>query len=407
MNNTPEPSLLTPSGLNRRIKRHLFSQEQSFAANCAPGLESILSQELAGTEHVQVNEVSNGTVEFSGPFDLVYTANLHLRTANRVLMRFAEFTVRSYPELYNKARRFSWELFAGFGGPIAINVSAKKSRLHHQGNIADSLFEAISFKMNSLGTEVSRAEESPITLFARLHDDQCTLSFDTSGELLYKRGYRSMVGAAPLRESVAAALLMAGHWERFPVIADPFCGSGVFGIEAALLAHNRPPGSVRQFAFMHWPSYLEHRWKRYLSLGSGPAKTPAPRLLLSDNDAEVLTIGRDNAARAGVSNSVEFSQGDALDFNKDRSLGPSGLIITNPPFGKRIGNSQDLTGLYREFGSRLRESCQGWRWAMIIPDRSFLAALKFRPETVLPFGNGGLKVELAMGTVPADSSRPG
>jgi putative N6-adenine-specific DNA methylase len=240
-----EQALLTPVGLARRIKRRLSKTVREYLAIATPGFEPVLEKELRVFPGVTIKRAINGGVEFYGPLAAAYHANLKLRTANRVLMRIDTFVARSLPELYQKTKRIHWELFTGFEKEVAFEASSGSSRLHHTDNIIKGVHQGIVDRMKPLGVGVTHHQDARIKVFIRFSHDKCTLSVDSSGELLHKRGYRLETAHAPLRETVAAGLLLHAGWEAFPVIADPLCGSGTFIIEAAMLAHNRAPGADR------------------------------------------------------------------------------------------------------------------------------------------------------------------
>jgi putative N6-adenine-specific DNA methylase len=389
---------LTPRGLQRRLKRRLLGVECRFFAVCTPGLEHICAAELALIPAVAITAKVAGGIEFTAPFEAVYPANLLLRTALRILLRIDTFTACSYPELYNKCRRIRWELYTGFSACVGFEATAKKSRLHHAGHVAKAVFDAVRDSMKAVGVSVARDDDAAIRFFVRMHEDICTISIDTSGELLYKRGYHAATAKAPLRETIAAALLMAAHWERYACIADPLCGSGTFVIEAALMARTIAPGAHRAFAFESWPGFDAGKWERIKTRAATlTASLPNIRLLASDLNEGALRAARANAERAGVAGNISFTKADCRDFNANGQLLPPGLIIANLPFGKRIGTIEGNAALCRDFGNRLRQHCGGWDYAFIASDEAYIRALGLRVTQRLPFSTGGIDVALVMG----------
>lgn len=246
---------LTPRALERRLKRYVWGETHDFLAVCAPGLEAVLLGEVRGLPGVTDLVRVRGGVSFRGPFESLYHANLELATAHRVLWRIGAFLAQSYPMLFNKARRLPWERFVGFQQEVAYHVAARASRLRHGPKIAATLHSALSDALAPLGLGAAHVEAAPLTVHARLFRDRCTLSLDTSGEHLHRRGYRTHVGEAPLRETLAAGILLALGAPAFDLIVDPMCGSGTLLIEAERLARRRPPGEFRRFAFEHFPSF--------------------------------------------------------------------------------------------------------------------------------------------------------
>ena len=392
---------LSPAGLERRLKRHLLKETQKFFAITTPGFEKILEKELSLLPECKVESMINGGVEFSGPLALVYYANLKLRTANRVLLRVDSFIAKSYPELFNKASRIDWELYAGFARKIAWEVSAHSSRLHHTANIEKTVSDACAAHMRSLGVNATRQDEAPVRFHVRLADDTCTISIDSSGDLLHKRGYRQEIGHAPLRETIAACLLLHAHYNAFPVIADPLCGSGTFLIEAALMAAVRPAGANRSFVFEHWPSFRPALWERIEREASANEKSGhSIRIIGSDISSSAIEQAGRNAERAGVRQSIDLSCGSCFDFNKDGSAGRTGLAISNLPYGKRaFAGHRDLGKFYGDWGSHLKRYCRGWHFGFAVADRSFsrLAGLPVRSE--LRFDNGGITVYFVSGII--------
>lgn len=389
--------VLTPRGLERRLKRHLFKAPQDYLAVTTPGFEYITAKELTGINADVKNRISGG-VEFSGGLDLVYSANLRLRTANRVLMRIGSFTSRSYPELYNKAKRISWELYVGFNNEVSFSVSSHNSRLHHSENISDAVYDAIKEEMGKLGLEVKKSRESPLRFFLRLSDDICTISIDTSGELLYKRGYRREVGHAPIRETTAAALLIESQWEKYPLLVDPLCGSATFMMEAALMAYNRAPGICRDFAFSTWPCFSESKWERLKrEARQEERKNHKLQLFASDISSEAIRASEENLKNLVLEGAVKLSRQDCLSFKPESEK--KGLIISNLPYGKRVGAGVEIREFYRMFGVHLRSHFSGWNYGLVVADAEFekIAGLERKKE--IRFVNGGLKVRFVQGRV--------
>jgi len=391
---------LTQPGLARRLKRHLLKQPQQFFAICTPGLEEFAAKEVGALPNVTGVAGEAGGVTFAGPLDTIYHANLNLRTVNRVLLRVASFTARSYPELFGKVRRLDWELLTGFSASISLEVACRESRLHHTDNAAAAVYDGIVDHMRSLGVAVTRSEHAPVCVHVRMHNDECTLSMDSSGEILHKRGYREATAKAPLRETIAAALLAACEWQRYPAIADPMCGAGTCAIEAALMARGIAAGSARHFAFEHWPSFHAGKWERFRA-SAAPADRPPtlPRLVAADIEDGALRAARANAERAGVVEGIAFVKADCRDFNKDGTWGAQGLMICNPPYGRRIGTVDETRDLLRQFGARLRESCKGWHFGLLLAEPTHAKALGLPIARRLKFSNGGVPVEFVMGEV--------
>ena len=374
-------------------------------AVCTPGLEPFTSHELRQLklplsphgENGRGNE--RGGVEFECSLIDVYRCNLQLRTASRVLVRFGSFYSVRFPELRRKAGNLPWEDYLKVGKPVAIRVTCHKSRLHHQQAVAERIADAISDRLKypvQIDTYHEETDTNPPQLIlVRLVNDQCTISMDSSGELLHRRGYRLAVTKAPLRETMAAAMVLASGWDRNSPLLDPFCGSGTIPIEAALMARQIPPGRKRHFAFMDWPNFKKNAWDALLQGPIPNPQTPFPRIIASDRDTGAIRTAQANAERAGVLDCIEFSCHAVSSI--DPPSGP-GWIITNPPYGVRTESNRDLRNLYAQIGKILRRKCPRWQLTLLSSSQLLLhTGLQFDEEISLM--NGGIKVRLARGAV--------
>lgn len=383
------------------------SQVNSFFAVTAPGLESLTAQELQGLNLLPT--AAPGGVAFQGDMDALYRANLHLRTASRVLVRVGDFNAAAFSELRKKASRLDWQRYLVPGQPVAIRATSKASKLYHADAVAERIAGAIA---DSLGAPIIRQKlgdeevanppcgERPAQLVVvQLSHNHCTVSVDSSGELLHRRGYRQAVAKAPLRETLAAALLLAAPWDTATPLIDPFCGSGTVPIEAALLALGRAPGRQRRFAFMDWPGFDEQRWAALLAESQASVKTALPpgcEIIASDRDAGAVRMAQENAERAGVAQHIQFT---CQAVSAIRPTAAPGWIITNPPYGVRVSSNKDLRNLYAQFGNVLRTQCPGWRVAILCNDQALLAQTRLTLDTSFSLLNGGIKVRLAKGVI--------
>lgn len=360
--------------------------EQLFAAT-APGLEGVCATELTALGMTGVNAVAGG-VEFCGTLRDLYLANLWLRTASRVVVRFSELRCRDFPTLYRKALQLPWGRYIKPGTRLQVRATCRRSRLQHTERIAETLQKAMARALGGADAAASGPEQ---LLIVSLEDDLCRLSLDSSGELLHRRGYRQDVGAAPLRETLAAGILMLLGWQGERPLYDPMCGSGTFLVEGALLALQRPPGAERKFAFMDWPRYRPGLWRALLLEAAKQQKDSCPALVGADRDAEVLEAARRNAARAGV---LEFVSFQPLELSQQRpSLSPPGLAIANPPYGARLGRGE-LDGTYHALGHLYAGALSRWQRAFLCPDPR-LAQVSGLPLTqVARLQNGGIRVGL-------------
>jgi putative N6-adenine-specific DNA methylase len=376
----------------------------AFAA-AAPGLEPIVARELTALGVRPIAEV--GGVGFRASLDMVASANCWLRVASRVLVRVASFRAQAFHELERLARAVPWETYLGPRATVRFRVTSKKSRLYHTGGIAQRFGEAIEHRLGvgvaieSAGndeTETSSSTRAQLFVIRAFHDD-FTVSADSSGSLLHQRGYRKAVAKAPLRETLAASLLYVADWTGNRPLVDPFCGSGTIPIEAALLARRIAPGLHRSFAFQSWPGFDRAMWDRVRANAAEMILPACPSTIVgSDRDAGAIDAAIANAERAGVRDDIRFDVRalSAIDDAAD-ALGD---IVTNPPYGVRVGEATRLRDLYARFGQVLRARYPSWRLTMLSANERLERELRLRLQEVLHTRNGGIAVGVMTGTVP-------
>lgn len=345
-------------------------------------------------------ELQSGGIAFQGSLHDVYRANLHLRTASRVLVRLGEFYASAFPELRRKAGRLLWENYLVPERPIALRVTCKKSHLYHETAVAERMAGAIADRLGKPLPIQKYHEDSdtdlPQLIVVRLMDNLCTISMDSSGAILHRRGYRLATAKAPLRETVASAMVMASGWDGISPLLDPFCGSGTIPIEAALLARSVPAGYSRRFAFMHWPNFDSRFWNEMLVDAGKAIRSDVPKIIASDRDAGAIQAARGNAERAGVADCIEFSRKAISAI--DPPLGP-GWVVTNPPYGVRLKKANDLRNLYAQLGKVLRARCPGWCVTVLCNRMELIRSTGLKFDRGISTMNGGLKVRLLRGLV--------
>ena len=367
---------------------------KDFFAITAPGIEEILSAELKQLG-LRVGKRIPGGVEFRGSIAAMRRANLWSRTANRIVMRVDEFHASSFHELERRAKKIEWAKFLGAGSTVRFRVTCRKSRLYHSDAVAERLQKSVTRAIGASVAQDGDDDESDFDsqlFIVRLSDDICTISIDSSGQLLHRRGYRQAVAKAPLRETIAAAMLLGSEWDMQSPLVDPMCGSGTIAIEGAMLARKIAPGLQRQFAFEQWPGHDEAVWKlekdeaKKLQL----SKSPGP-ILASDRDSGAVAATKANAERAGVARDIEVSERaiSAVEFPD-----APGWVITNPPYGLRVGESGPLRNLYSQMGKILRGPAKGYLLALLSADRELDSQLRLELVEVFRTTNGGIPVRL-------------
>lgn len=367
-------------------------------AVAAPGLASLVADELReiGADVTAVGDAGVGFI--TDPAGL-YRANLHARIASRVIVRAASFQAAHFSDLEKRARAIPWSRWIPRGGMVAVRATSRKSRLYHTGGVAQRVHEAIARSIDgvTLAQGGDDDEESTAQLVVvRIDRDACTISIDSSGDLLHRRGYRQAVAKAPLRETLAAAMLRASGWDPSMPLLDPCCGSGTIPIEAAMIARHIPPGRNRRFAFETWPSFLPAKWRKVLAEGNDQVLPGAGVAIVgADRDAGAVEASRANALRAGVAEDVVFEQ-RPLSRSVPPTLEP-GLLLTNPPYGERIGESADLRSLYATFGKLVEGAMAGWKVALLASDPALVGQTRLGLRPVLETSNGGIRVALYAG----------
>ncbi|GGL69591.1 THUMP domain-containing class I SAM-dependent RNA methyltransferase [Wenxinia marina] len=348
-----------------------------------PGLEAVLAEEAAEAGFASPVTVPGG-VEIAGGWDEARRANVTLRGAGRVLARIAEFRAFHPAQLDKRAHKVAWDEVLPKGVPVKVEATCRRSKIYHAGAAASRVEGAIAA---ALGPPPEG--DDPLRVMVRIEDDLVSISVDTSGEPLHKRGHKLAVGKAPLRETLAALFLrQMGYRGDVPVV-DPMCGSGTFVIEAAEWALGLPPGRGRDFALDRLP----------VAVAKAPA--PEPREIAfgfvgSDRDAGAVRMASQNAARAGVDAVALFERRAIRDAAPPD--GPPGIVMVNPPYGARIGDRKLLFSLYGAFGQTMKEGFGGWRVGLVTSDGGLAKATGLGLEPAgPPVPHGGLKVTLWRG----------
>lgn len=349
-----------------------------------PGMEPTLADEARELGFANPT-VQPGGVSILDGWPEVWRANIMLRGASRVLARIGSFRAMHLAQLDKRARKFPWAETLRPGAVVKVETTCHRSRIYHAGAATQRIETALK---EEAGATI--AADAPLRIMARIEDDLVTISLDTSGEPLHKRGHKQAVGKAPMRETLAALFLrQCGYTGGEPVL-DPMCGSGTFVIEAAEIAMTLPPGRGRAFAFEDLASIDA---KAVAALRQGTRKPTGMTFYGSDRDQGAVRMAGQNAERAGVADVTRFACRPISDL--ERPEGPPGLVIVNPPYGARIGDKKPLFGLHASLGRVLTERFSGWRVGIITtePQLARATGLPFlTPGPPIP--HGGLKVRL-------------
>jgi putative N6-adenine-specific DNA methylase len=315
--------------------------------------------------------------------------------------------VRALGELERKARDLPWTSWLPAGVPVTLRVSCRKSRLYHQKAVAERIGKAIVAAGGTVasterdeagGAGAAEEAQGGQLVLVRIFRDELSLSLDSSGALLHRRGYRLAVGKAPLRETLAAALVLASDWDPRTPLVDPFCGSGTIPIEAALLARRIPPGRNRSFAFQHWPGWTAARWDALLAAADAQTLPKAPALIIgADRDAGAIAAASANATRAGVADDVEFRRAAVSSLTVPPARG---CLVSNPPYGVRVSEQRDLRDLYARLGQVARRTLAGWRLGLLLPGTSLERETGLVWQELFRAHNGGLAVRAVRAEVP-------
>jgi putative N6-adenine-specific DNA methylase len=335
----------------------------------------------------------NGGVACTLSTASLYGANLRLRTATRVLVRAASFRAVTFPELIAGVADVEWSRWLGTG-PVRLSVSSSKSKLFHTGAIAERVAEAIDRPISD--------DDEALLVVVRVARDVVTLSVDSTGAALHHRAWRVAGHKAPIRPTLAAGLLLASGWDPSQTLVDPFCGSGTIAIEAALIAARRAPNLGRSFAFQQWPTFKRSAWRTAVAAAEGAAIERRPGVIVAaDRDNGAVNATTANARQAEVAIDVRHAAISAL------SLPPEpGFVVTNPPYGIRVGERDGLRDLYDSWGATMRKRAAGWHVVLVTNDLSLAGRLNLPLTELLRTTNGGVPVRFMRASVAGKVVEP-
>ncbi|SFR73830.1 THUMP domain-containing class I SAM-dependent RNA methyltransferase [[Clostridium] aminophilum] len=333
-------------------------------APCHFGLESVLKREITDLGY-EIVEVENGRVTFRGDASAIARANIFLRTAERVLLKVGDFYANTFDELFEETRAIPWEEYLPQDAKCWVKkASSINSKLFSTSDIQRIMKRALANHMQDvyhMDRMPETGAEFPLRVF--FMKDRCVVGIDTSGDSLHKRGYRLMQGAAPITETLAAALILLTPWHPDRILVDPFCGSGTFLIEAAMIAAGIAPGMNRSFLSENWNHLIPKKcWYDAIDEAQDQVKEDVECDIQGyDIDPDIIKVARENAERAGVDHLIHFQQRPVANLSHPKKYG---FIITNPPYGERLEEKRDLPAIYRALGERFR-NLDDWSMFMI------------------------------------------
>jgi putative N6-adenine-specific DNA methylase len=354
------------------------------------GLESVVKRELINLGYTDI-KVENGKVTFVGDVSDIAKANIWLRTADRVLLKMGEFKALSFEELFEKTKALPWEEWITEDGEFTVVGKSVKSKLYSisdcQAIVKKAVVEKLKTKYN---TEWFKETGPKFTIQVALLNDIATLTIDTSGEGLHKRGYRNKALEAPIKETLASALVQLSYWNPERLLLDPFCGSGTIAIEAAMIGKNIAPGLQRNFASEEWPRIGKDIWKKVRTEALKAIKQDLElKILASDIDSDAIEVAKENAFNAGVDDCIEFSVKDATSIKIKEQYG---VIVTNPPYGERLGEKKEIQDLYRNM-SKVFKKLDTWSIYVLTSYERFEKVFGRKADKKRKLYNGKIKVD--------------
>ena len=375
-----------------------------FFATCPRGLEALLADELLVQRALKI-VVTDGGVSFEGNLDTMYRVNLHSRIATRIMSRVGQGSYATEEDIYKATFKLHWPSWFKVNQTIRVKVTGVKCPLKSLDFVTLRIKDAVCDRFREEGAlrpSVS-VRDPDVRIHAYLTQDQYQLYLDTSGAPLYQRGFRDVSVIAPLRENLAAGIIMLSGWIPGTPFLDPMCGSGTFLIEAAMMAVNQPPGMKRTFGFQKLTSFDEGLWKKIETEAMNKMK-PIEFLDIygSDMDLRAVRVARHNLKVAGLEEVAKVMQSDFIKLEPPAS---EGTLVTNPPYGQRIGEDEDLKEVYPVWAKHMKESFGGWNTYFLTADLEMPKDMRLKPSKKTPLYNGALECRLFEIKMVAGSNR--
>lgn len=351
------------------------------------GIESITAKELKALGYEDL-KIENGKVTFEGDEMDIAICNIHLRTADRVLIKMAEFEAKSFEELFQGTKKVDWSKIIPINGVMHVVGKSVKSTLHSVPDCQSIVKKAVIKSMSESYGIDTFSETGPVyKIEVAILKDVVTLTIDTTGPGLHKRGYRELAGVAPLKETLAASLILISRWNESFELIDPFCGSGTILIEAAMIAQNIAPGVNRSFVCETWPSMSGNVFNIVRDGARKSEKNNDIKLIGYDIDYKVLKVAMENAKKARVDRYIEFQKRDFMEFSTSRKYG---FIISNPPYGERIGEKEILNTLYKYMGNT-KKRLESWDFNILTSFEPFEKVFGLKSTKNRKLYNGKIK----------------
>ena len=379
------------------------SRSEAFFASAPRGLETLLLQEVTSLGGRDASVVPGG-VSFGGDWSVCYRVNFWSRIASRVLWRVAAFDYRTEHDVYAAAKAIDWLAHFAVERTLRVNVTAQESPLKSLEfatlRIKDAVCDRFREKTGRRPS-VDRARPD-VRVHAFLEGTKATLYLDTSGEPLFKRGWRHGVADAPLRENLAAGIIQLTGWKPEEPLLDPMCGGGTLLVEAAAMARGRAPGAKRAFGFEKLSAFRPEAWNKVKS--EQREKHAELQLFGSDTDPKALNAARRNLAEAGIERWVRLERSDILER---AAPAPHGVMVANPPYGERLGSAEELAAFYPRLGDALKKNFAGWRCYLFTADLRLPKLIRLQPSRRTPLFNGALECRLYEFAMVSGSHRRG
>jgi len=388
----------------RHVKRYVQSPVHRIAAIVPPEFARMCQEELFSLG-IEQSIITEAGVEFSGKLVDCYLSNLWLRTASRILCRIDRFRAGAVEQLFNRVASFRWELWLNPNIPLRIEAHVRNSRIQNtsltEKTVLDGMRRRFADQHLTLPNDWKSESAHPSQqtyfvqrVFVHVTTNYCEISLDTSGPHLHQRGYRLRHTGAPMRETLAAAILIKTGWRGDRPTVDGMCGAGTVPVEASLLARRLPPGLGRSFLFEKWPAFQQKTWSYLLRKARQEAliRSPVP-IVAVDRNPEAIAVARDNAKLAGAEKDILWQQTDFLCFRPQAMNLNPGLLFLNPPYGKRLAEAENL---FERLGAHLRWFFQGWQVAIMAPDRMHALRLGINSARYWRIQHGGMPVVVVL-----------